>query len=193
MKSYIHPVTKKPCGKNELEIGLRNAESDYLIKKSTMGKVAAIAVIAAYKKALGLPMSELRYQGRKIDLSTVELDAKGNPSFQMPQPERDHWTEIDASLNNVAYLQYKGFCKVNLSRRLDGDGPQNPALTDREWRQWLDLMSAAPNLIRLAKDIKDWLTTETIANMPIRSQKIATSILNMAEFCIDKSKESTKE
>jgi hypothetical protein len=192
-KTYIHPISKGLCSKACLSVGLKDAEDSYMTKKTGMGKVAAIAVIAAYKKALGFPLPELKYEGRKLDLSTVTLDDKGNPSFQMPQPERDHWTDIDASLNNVAYLQYKGFCKVNLSRRLDGDGPQNPALTDREWRQWLDLMSAAPNLIRLAKDIKDWLTPETIANMPIRSQKIATSILNMAEFCIDKSKESMKD
>jgi hypothetical protein len=189
-KTYIHPVRKTACNKVALEVGLRDAESDYLTKNSTMGKVAAIAVIAAYKKALGLPMSELKYQGRKIDLSTVTLDDKGNPSFQMPQPERDHWTEINAD-TEYAHLEYNGHSKVRLDR-LVGRTDDNPSLTDKEWQQWIDLMSAAPNLIQLARDVKAFLTPDRIENFPKGSQEIACSILNLAEHCIDKSNECTK-
>jgi len=150
-QGYIHPITKRRCSKAMLEVALKDAESDYLCKNTTMGKVAAIAVIAAYKKALGLPMSELRYQGRKIDLSTVELDEKGNPSFQMPAPELDYWNGVEQNYGNqYAYLLYEGHRRVCVERR--GMGTVT-ALNDKEWQRCIDLISAAPKLKEIVQKL----------------------------------------
>jgi hypothetical protein len=147
-----------------------------------MGKVAAIAVIAAYKKALGLPMSELKYQGRRIDLSTVTLDDKGNPSFQMPPLERKVWENVDAQDQEVAFIRYSGWDLVQVNRL---NQPDNH-LTNKEWQYWLDLMGAAPKLLNAAEEALCLLKNRA----PHYSETL--KVFRLLQEAIEETKENTK-